>query len=70
MEGKGCNARAQGTKCSQKELSFVRGIISEKEMGSADLEVCLARLKSVEQRPSWWIQLRMTQLTSSVDRIA
>ncbi len=39
-------------------------------MGSADLEACLARLKSVEQRLNQWIQLGMTHLTSSVERKA
>lgn len=39
-------------------------------MGFADLGVCLARLKSVEQRLMQSIQLKMTYLTLPVDRIA
>lgn len=36
------------------------GIVEERAVGFADLEVCLAKLKSVEQRLKQWIQLKMT----------
>lgn len=44
--------------------------LGEETVGSADLEVDLARLKSVERRLNQWIQLRMIQSTSSVERTA
>ena len=41
--------------------------MEEETVGSADLEVCLARLKNVVQRPKRWIQLMMIQSTSLVE---
>ena len=65
------NARVQRARWRGQELHLMRGIASKGVTGSANLAVCLARLKSVEQRPrSWWIQSEMIQLTSWVERKA
>lgn len=70
MGGRDWNVRVQRTRCSGQELLLAHVSVYEKLMGFADLEVCLARLKSVEQRPSPWIQLRIMRLTSSDVRTA
>ena len=71
MGGKRRNARVRRTRCLGQELLLVPGIVKKKVIGSADLEVCLAKLKSVEQRLNQCsAQLRMIRLTSSVERTA
>lgn len=56
--------RFREPRCCTQERSLAYEIVNEKTVGSADLEVCLARLKSVEQRPNCWIQTGTIRLTS------